>query len=119
LQVAASGISPKTLVTNPKTLQVAASGKHKDDGTPADDNTELLESLTNADVVTFVKGDKVKVLGGDLVGLFGYVHAVREDGIIEVMSQLEEMSEPLALLPSQIVKTVEVPGPRPRPPPTS
>lgn len=74
-----------------------------------EDNAELLESLTSADVVTFVKGDKVKVTGGDLVGLYGYVHAVRDDNVVEVMPQLTELTEVLALPPSQLVKTFEVP----------
>jgi len=82
-----------------------------------EDNAELLESLTSADVVTFVKGDKVKVTGGDLVGLYGYVHAVRDDNVVEVMPQLTELTEVLALPPSQLVKTFEVPPPPSSPPP--
>lgn len=61
-----------------------------------------------ADQVTFVKGDKVKVTEGDLQGLWGYVHAVRDDNTVEMMPQLKELTEILPFPPSQLAKTFEV-----------
>lgn len=78
------------------------------DAAPEAGNDELLESLVNADVVTFAKGDKVKVIEGDLQGLWGYVHAVRDNNVIEILPQLKELTEILPLPPSHLAKTFEV-----------
>lgn len=87
---------------------LAAARQQVDDAAPEAGNAELLESLVNADVVTFAKGDKVKVTEGDLQGLWGYVHAVRDDNTIEMMPQLKELKEILPFPPSQLAKTFEV-----------
>lgn len=92
-------------------LQVAiAAKKQKDlgDGVTDSEAAELLTSVGLADQVTFVKGDKVKVIEGDLQGLWGYVHAVRDDNTIEMMPQLKELTEVLPFPPSQLAKTFEV-----------
>lgn len=87
---------------------MAAARQHTEDAAPEAGNIELLSSLLNADVVTFDKGDKVKVTEGDLLNMCGYVHAVRDDNTVEVMPQLREMHEIVPLPPSQLIKVFEV-----------
>lgn len=72
------------------------------------DVPDLISSLTTDEAVTFAKGDKVKVTEGDLAGLWGYVHNVRDDGTVEMMPQLKELTEVLPFPPSQLAKTFEV-----------
>lgn len=86
---------------------MAAAKQQAEDAAPEHDNAELLGSLVNADNITFTKGDKVKVTEGDLQGLWGYVHAVRDDNTIEIMPQLKELTEILPFPPSQLAKTFE------------
>lgn len=87
---------------------MAAAKQQTEDAAPEADNTELLGSLISADTITFAKGDKVKVTEGDLLGLWGYVHAVRDDNTVEMMPQLKELNEILPFPPSQLAKTFEV-----------
>ncbi len=90
-------------------MQVMAAARQQTEAAaPEAGNAELLGSLVNADTVSFAKGDKVKVTEGDLQGLWGYVHAVRDDNTIEMMPQLKELNEILPFPPSQLAKTFEV-----------
>lgn len=87
---------------------MAAARQQTEDAAPEAGNADLLGSLISADTVVFAKGDKVKVKEGDLQGLWGYVHAVRDDNTVEMMPQLKELNEILPFPPSQLAKTFEV-----------
>ena len=41
-------------------------------------------------------------------GLWGFVHTVRDDGTVEMMPQLKELTEILPFSPAQLEKTFEV-----------
>ena len=49
----------------------------------------------------FAKGDKIQVTQGDLKGLDGRVHAVREDGTVEMMPSFKELND---VLPFSVVE---------------
>jgi hypothetical protein len=55
-----------------------------------------------------VQGDRVLVIEGDLKNLNGRVTRVAEDGKVDVMPQLEGLTQVLTFEPSQLEKFFEV-----------
>lgn len=53
------------------------------------------------------KGDKIRIISGDLKGLTGTVIEVSDNGI-KVQPMLEALSEPIDFMPNEIVKIFEV-----------
>ena len=102
-----------SIVLHVTSLQVAIAAKKQSEmeGVRREEIPDLITSLTAEDTVVFVKGDKVKVTEGDLQGLWGHVQNVRDDGTVEMMPQLKELTEILPFPPSQLAKTFEVKPP--------
>lgn len=88
-------------------MAIAAKKQSGEDGGAAD-VPDLLGLLSTEERVVFAKGDKVRVTDGDLAGLWGYVQNVREDGTVEIMPQLKELTELLPFPPAQLEKMFEV-----------
>ncbi|KAK9811747.1 hypothetical protein WJX72_009461 [[Myrmecia] bisecta] len=62
------------------------------------------EARGSQPVVQYAKGDKVIVVEGDLKSLMGKVHHLAEDGKVEVMPQMEGLTEVLTFDAAQLQK---------------